>query len=143
MGAGNPSGCNNREIQLACWLTNFLGLRLLSLSPTILYCIISFLPLQNRFQMSPKTRFFHITILHLLGQTFAPTPHNTLSHAKISARFALPVLSALFSKALTDRGYRPMLTPFRIVHLSFQTYRILLFNSKALVCGNFPMADAF
>lgn len=88
-----------------------------------------------------KIRFFHIPILHLLRQTFASTLHNALSHAQVSAKFALPVPSAFCFQRLAQ-NYIPTLMPFRMVHLSLQTYHILLFNSKALLCGNFPMAGA-
>lgn len=49
--------------------------------------------------------------------------------------------SLLFSKAGTEQNYRPILMPFRMVRFSFQTYYILLLNSKALFCDSFPMFD--
>lgn len=49
--------------------------------------------------------------------------------------------SLLFSKAGTEQNYRPILMPFRMVRFSFQTYYILLLNSKVLFCDSFPMFD--
>lgn len=88
--------------------------------PKILHYVTSFLHLQKL----PQIRFFHIPTLHLLGQTFTSTQHNTLNHLSL----ALLVFSAFCFKVLHRITY---LMVFRMVHLSFQMYHILIFKQSA------------
>lgn len=54
MGAGNLSHCNNREIQLVHWLTNFWNLRFLSLSAQ--YSVLSYIFPASTKQVSNKEK---------------------------------------------------------------------------------------